>query len=223
MAEQLLLVNPRRRRRVGRPRKRTTTRKRRRRNPRQSYVSGSAPVRRNPRRRSPRKRTYKRRYRRNPRALTVANIFQETVMPAVTAAGGALGLDILWGMLPIPITMKTGPVRYLAKGAGAIAMGWAASFMVSNQVAKHFTSGAMTVVMYDMLKEVVATWMPQLALAAYDIEEGLMAYPGAGLDVGDEAQLSHGYNNESGMSAYFDNDMEGLGAYLTEDEAEVFI
>lgn len=218
MTEQLLLVNPRKRRR-----KRKTTRKRRRRNPRRSYVSGSAPVRRNPRRRRRSKRkTYKRRYRRNPRGLRVASIFQETVMPAVTAAGGALGLDILWGMLPIPLTLKTGPVRYLAKGAGAIAMGWIASNFVPSATAKHFTSGAMTVVMYDALKEVVATWMPQLALAAYDIEEGLMAYPGAAMDVGNEAQLSHGYEGE-GMSAYFNQDMEGLGAYLTEDEADVYL
>lgn len=225
MAEQLLLVNPRRRR-VGRPRKRKTpTRRRRRRNPRQSYVSGSAPA-RNPRRRRRRPVT-KRRYRRNPRrGLRVANIFQETVMPAVTAAGGALGLDILWGMLPIPITMKTGPIRYLAKGAGAIAMGFIASFVVPTQTAKHFTSGAMTVVMYDALKEMVAVWMPQLALAAYDIEEGVSygvgAYPGAALDVGDESMLSH-YGEGEGMSAYFNQDMEGLGAYLTEDEPEVFI
>jgi len=215
MAEQLLLVNPRRRRR----RKKATRKRRRRRNPRPSYVSGSARV--NPRRRRRRSRkTSKRRYRRNPRRLGIANIFQDTVMPAVTAAGGALGLDIVWGMLPIPITLKTGPVKYLAKGAGAIAMGMVAGMFFPASTAKHFTSGAMTVVMYDALKEVVATWMPQLALAAYDIEEGLMAYPGAALDVGDEAQLSHG---NQGMGAYFENDMEGLGAYLTEDEADVYV
>jgi hypothetical protein len=133
-------------------------------------------------------------------------------MPAVVAAGGAIGLDIIWGMLPLPLAIKTGPTRYLAKGVGAIAMGMVAGMIVSPAVARNFTSGAMTVVMYDALKEVMANFMPQLALSAYDINDTLsygggMGYPSAAMDVG----------NESQMSAYFPGSNDAMGAYYPQD------
>lgn len=204
MADQLLLVNPRRRRR-----RKTTRKRRRRRNPRPSYVSGSTVARRNPRRRrrSPvRRRNQRRRRMGLIRGTNIANIFQETVMPSVTAAGGAILLDITWGMLPMPLAMKTGPMRYVAKGAGAVAMGMIAGMFFPAATAKNFTSGAMTVVMYEALKEAMATWMPQLALSAYDIEERL-GYPSAALDVGSEADLSAYFpaTGNEGMQAYYDN------------------
>lgn len=220
MADQLLLVNPRRRRRRKATRKRT--RRRRRRNPRPSYVSGSSVVRRNPRRRRRRGRPRVRR-RRNPRRGlrfgNIGNIFQDTVMPAVTAAGGAIGLDIVWGMLPIPLTLKTGPVRYVAKGVGALGMGMVAGMFFPTSTAKNFTAGAMTVVMYEALKEAMATWMPQLALSAYDINEG-MGYPSAALDVGSEADLSAYFPGEAGMSAYYPGQNNLMGDY---EDVDVFI
>lgn len=236
MADQLLLVNPRRRKR-----RTTTTRKRKRtragrytRNPRPSYVSGSTVVRApapatNPRRRRRRTTTYKKR-RRNPRrrgfgALRIQNVFQDTVMPAAIAAGGAIGLDIIWGMLPIPLTLKTGPMRFVAKGAGAIGMGMIASMVVNQATAKNFTAGAMTVVMYDALREALQTWMPQLALSAYDINDTL-GYPSSAMDVGSESDLSAyfpGQGNNAGananMGAYFPQDV-GVGDY---EDVDVFI
>lgn len=221
MADQLLLVNPRKRRRRRTTRKRTT--RRRRRNPRPSYVSGSSVVRRttNPRRRRRRKtsRARRRNPRRGLRLGNIGNIFQDTVMPSVTAAGGAIGLDIVWNMLPIPITLKTGPVRYIAKGVGAITMGAVAGMFFPASTAKNFTSGAMTVVMYEALKEAMATWMPQLALSAYDINEG-MGYPSAALDVGTEADLSAYFPGESGMSAYYPGQQNLMGDY---EDVDVFI
>lgn len=219
MADQLLLVNPRRRRRRRTTRKRT--RRRRRRNPRPSYVSGSSVVRRNPRRRRPRRRRNQRRRFGIVRGTNIASIFQDTVMPSVVAAGGAIGLDIVWGMLPIPLTLKTGPVRYVAKGVGAIGMGMIAGMFFPAATAKNFTAGAMTVVMYDALKEAMATWMPQLALSAYDINEGYgMGYPSAALDVGSEADLSAYFPAEAGMSAYYPGNNNLMGDY---EDVDVFM
>ena len=221
MADQLLLVNPRTRRKKRRATKRRPTR-RRRRNPRPSYVSGSSVVRRNPRRRR-RRPTSRKRRRRNPRRGlrlgNIGNIFQDTVMPSVVAAGGAIGLDIVWGMLPLPLTLKTGPVRYIAKGVGAIGMGMIAGMFFPSATAKHFTSGAMTVVMYEALKEAMATWMPQLALSAYDINEGL-GYPSAAVDVGSEADLSAYFPGEAGMSAYYPGQQSLMGDY---EDVDVFV
>lgn len=235
MADQLLLVNPRRRKRRTTTRKRARTRAgrytRRRRNPRPSYVSGSTVVRApatNPRRRR-RRTTYKKRRRRNPRrrgfgTLRIANIFQDTVMPAAMAAGGAIGLDIIWGMLPIPLALKTGPMRFVAKGIGAVAMGMVSSMVVDQATAKNFTAGAMTVVMYDALREALQTWMPQLALSAYDINDTL-GYPSSAMDVGSESDLSAyfpGQGNNAGagnMGAYFPQDMS-MGDY---EDVDVFI
>lgn len=126
-------------------------------------------------------------------------------MPSVSAAGGAIALDLIWNFIPVPEPLKSGPVRYLAKGAGAIGMGIVAGMFFPAATAKNFTSGAMTVVMYDALKEVMATWMPQLALASYDIDAS-MGYPSAALDVGNEADLSGvgAYFPPGGMGAYFD-------------------
>ena len=124
-------------------------------------------------------------------------------MPSISAAGGGIALDVLWGMLPIPQVLKEGPVRYLAKGAGAIGMGMVAGMFFPAATAKNFTSGAMTIVLYGALKEMLAVWAPQLALSSYDIDAS-MGYPSAALDVG----------NESDLSAYFP--ASGMGAYLEE-------
>lgn len=236
MADQLLLVNPRRRKRRTTTRKRKRTRAGRftRRNPRPSYVSGSTVVRApapatNPRRRRRRTTSRKRPRRRNPRrrgftAFRIGNLFQDTVMPAAIAAGGAIGLDIVWGMLPIPLTLKTGPMRFVAKGIGAVAMGMISSMVVDQATAKNFTAGAMTVVMYDALREALQTWMPQLALSAYDINDTL-GYPSSAMDVGSESDLSAYFpaGNAGGananMGAYFPQDV-GVGDY---EDVDVFI
>ena len=128
MANEVLLVNPRRRRRAPtrrRPRRKVaarrrpaTKKRRRRRNPIGPYARNgmgmyvSNPRRR--RRRSPtRKRaTARRRYRRNP--TTMKGIINVLVMPAATAGAGALALDILWGFVPVPQEIKTGPMRHVA-------------------------------------------------------------------------------------------------------------
>lgn len=223
MAEQLLIVNPRKRRRrrrrnptannPRRRRRRYNPRRRRRRNQRPSYVSGSAPA-RNPRRRR------HHRYRRNPRrAFNIMGIVQDTVIPAATAAGGAIALDVVWNFLPVPAMLKVGPMRYVAKGAGAIAMGMVAGMVVPPATARAFTAGAMTVVMYEALKEMLGTFVPGLALSgAYDIDY-LGQYPSSAAVVGQESDLSAYFPSNEGMGAYYET--EDMGAFG--EDADIYV
>lgn len=170
MAE-LMLVNPRKRRKPRSAAQRAATRKlvarnKRRRNP--------APARRRravsvvKRRRTPARRVTaaarKRRYRRNPASRGIVNT---TLIPAAVAASGALSLDVLMGFLPVPENLKTGPLRHVVKGAGAIGLGWLAGMVVSKKTAGQLTTGALTVVLHDAMRETVARFMPSVPLGYY--------------------------------------------------------
>lgn len=134
-----------------------------------------------------------RRYRRNPigGALNLGNIVTGTLMPAATAATGAIALDVAFGYLPLPDMLKTGPMRHVVKGAGAIALGVVAGMVVKRETAKQFAAGAMTVVMYNAMKEVLARFAPNVAMGAYLSENG---------DDGVGAYLSDAYTDATSES-----------------------
>ena len=141
MAE-LMLVNPRKRRK----RRRTKTRARRRTTVRRRARSVSR------RRRNPVRRSGK---------------IMDQVMPAATNAMGALALDIAWSYLPLPMGIKTGPFRHVAKGLGAIAIGMFAGNIVSRSTAKAMSQGALTVVIHGAMREVTQQMMPNVSLGYY--------------------------------------------------------
>lgn len=194
MANEVLLVNPRRRRRAparGRPRRKMTarrrpaTKRRRRRNPIGPYAkSGMGYYVSNPRRRrrrSPtRKRaTARRRYRRNP--TTMKGIINQLVMPAATAGAGALALDILWGFVPVPAEIKTGPMRHVAKGLGAVVLGQLVGMVGTKRMGDTMAMGALTVVFHSAFKEMTAQFMPGVPLGYYS----------AGANAGYDPQLGY--------------------------------
>jgi len=164
MAE-LMLVNPRKRRKARSPAQRAATRKlvarnrKRKRNPaRHTTVARVAPVRRK-RRAVARRPVRRRRIRRNPSARGIINT---TLIPAAVAGAGALSLDVLWGFVPVPATLKTGPFRHVIKGAGAIGMGYLAGMVVNKKTAGQLATGALTVVMYNAMREMAARFMPNV-------------------------------------------------------------
>ena len=212
MAE-LMLVNPRKRRKSRKPRtaaQRAATRKlvagnKRRRNP--------APARRKvsaiKRRRTPARSVVarKRRYKRNPNGRGMAGIVNTTLIPAAVAASGALSLDVLWNFLPLPETLKTGPLRHIAKGAGAIGLGWLAGMVVNKKTAGQLATGALTVVTYTAMREMMARFMPAVNMGYYSagMPAGSMgAYVGMGEYVGGP-----------GMGAYIGGG--GTSPYLAAD------
>lgn len=184
MAE-LMLINPRRRRRAA-PKRKTTARRKPARRRVVAKRNPSPPRRRIVRRRSPARSIVarKRRYKRNP---TARGIVDRTIMPAAVAGLGALSLDVIWGFVPLPETIKSGPLRHVAKGAGAIGMGILAENVVGKKTASTLVIGAMTVIMHDAFREVVARFMPAIPLGYYS----------AGMPAG-------------AMGAYVD----GMGAYV---------
>lgn len=104
----------------------------------------------------------------NPIAkLGLGGIVKNTIMPAAVGAGGAITLDLLWSFLPIPVSIKTGPMRHAAKGVGAIGLGLLAGMLIKKDTANALATGAMTVVMYNAAREAVAQFAPNIALGEY--------------------------------------------------------
>ena len=174
MANELLLINPRRRRRKA-------TRKRRRRNPnarrtasRQVMARSGLTRRANPKRRMMRQGRYARpaarrvtrRYRRNPNGgrMTMRNVVNNVVIPAAQAGAGALALDILWGYVPVPLEWKTGNLRHVVKGGGAIVLGMLAENLLGQRIGRNIALGALTVTFHDAMRDMVAQFAPQIPL-----------------------------------------------------------
>lgn len=128
----------------------------------------------------PRK-TKRRSYRRNP---IRTNLMRDAIMPAATGAAGAVGLDVLWNYLPIPENLKAGPVRHIAKAAGAIGLGMIAGKILGRRQGQQITIGALTVALHGAMKDGLMTVAPQLVLDEYisaDVAEYLGYYgPGEG-------------------------------------------
>jgi len=211
---EILLVNPRRRKRSTK-RRRTTVRKRRR-----------NPVAANPRRRRRRSTTVRRRRRRsNPRMRINVRTIQSQVMNAIPGAFGAMGLDIIMGYMTfIPAQWRTGIPGYLTKAVGAIGMGMVAQNFVRPATAKALTEGALTVMMYGVVRNMTAQFMPQLVPAG-----GMAAYIGPGYDNG-MGYYGSGWNpnvdDPDAMGTYLpelstegvDTDESGFGAYIDDME-----
>ncbi len=186
MAE-ILLVNPRRRRGRRTAAQKRATRKmiaanrrrgggarRRRRNPIGPYANRTR--RRRPaglgyyvsnprRRRRPARARSRRRYRRNP--TTMRGMVNQLLLPAAQSAGGALLLDILWGFVPVPETIKTGPMRHVAKGIGAIVLGQVVGMMANRRLGNTMAMGALTVTFHAAFREMTAQFVPQINLGYY--------------------------------------------------------
>ena len=206
MAE-LMLVNPRRKtRRKATTRRRkspSTTRRRRRTTTRRATAARRAPRRRS----APVRRTTRRR-RRSPRmfgGMVSANFFQDTLIPSAIGGAGALGVDIIWAMLPIPPAIKGGAFAPIAKIAGAVLIGGVAGNFAGKKMGERITAGYLTVTAYDMIKNLVGRTMPNLPLSEYDYPH--MGYVNAAQTFPD-----------AGMGAYID----GMGNYIPEG-ATVYI
>ncbi len=114
------------------------------------------------RRRNPIARARVTRRRRNPVASKGA--YMDMMKQSAIAASGALVLDAAWGYLPIPANFKIGGISHVAKGAGAIVMGMLASKVVSKRTASNMTLGALTVIMHNAAREVMATALPAIRM-----------------------------------------------------------
>lgn len=143
-----------------------------------------------------------RRYRKNPirRKSGIGNIVGTTIVPSAIAAGGAIGLDVIMGYLPVPEAMKTGPMRHLVKGAGAIGMGMLAGMFLKPKTAELITTGALTVVMHNAGKEMVQNFAPNVRLGSVEDDYEELSYVSPGMPVGE--YLNEYVSDEENMNAY---------------------
>lgn len=169
MASEILLVNPRRRRKAA-ARKAAPARRRR------PAARRAAPKRRRAVRRNPVARVTRRR-------KVKRNLIPRGIGPQIqTAFGGALGglgLSVALGVLPIPANFKAGMFGYATKGALAFVIGMLAKNFVRASTAQRLTEGALTVVMYEALRDTTAQFVPQIPLGMY-MEGPALGYYGSG-------------------------------------------
>lgn len=204
MATLQLISNPARRRRRRKGRK---ARRKMRRNP-ATAIRATRRKRRRSRRSAPR--IVRRRSRRSSRGFSfggagrglLGNI-QSTLKPAGIAGAGAVLLDIVWAYLPLPETLRVGPVRHVAKFAGAIALGMVAERALGKETGKLVTMGAATVVLASVVKDAIGMFAPQLRLAGLADEYPELAYINpAAIESGmDEYQMNEYQMGESSFDS----------------------
>lgn len=206
MAGQIMLINPRRRRKHKKVRATSRRRKRRvlkarktRRHRRHSITVRSNPI-------------FKRRRRSGRRSGGSSNplsnpmgYVKNTIIPAGIGAAGALGLDVLLGVLPIPVALQSPTLRPVLRIAGAIGLGYLASMVAGKSIGEQVTAGAITVTLYDVLKGVVQQAVPSIPLSGYDYDLGYMS---PALQAGDS--LSE-YVSGMDLNEY----VNGMGEYVS--------
>lgn len=147
--QEIMLVNPNKRRAK---KKRATKR--------------SSPARRKTasRRKSPAKRRTssarrsgsRRTYRKNPAPRTMMRrVIDRQVVPAAIQAGGALGVDWLYGQGAqyLPSTLTGGMMKHVTKGGAAVLLATLASNFMRNDTANQIAKGSLTVTMYEAGKD----------------------------------------------------------------------
>lgn len=188
MAE-MLLVNPRRRRRRASTKKRRTRAR-----TRVVYANPTRPKRR--RRRSGARRSRIGRVTRRTRSgrsfVTSRGFINQTLLPAGVGAAGALGVDIAMGMLPVPDALRSGPLAPFVRLAAAVGIGFIATQVTNRRTGEAVAAGAVTVVMYDVIKGFVRQMAPNLPMAGMDNEYAALDYINAGLPVGEYVGSSNG-------------------------------
>lgn len=199
---QLMLINP-----AKRPKKRKASPAQLRalaagRRKRAGVAANPAPRRR---RRSMRAvaRSTRRRASRNP--IGVGGVMQ-SVIGAAQGAGGALAVNAVFGMLPLPDTLKTGLGGTATKMALALGMGMAGKKILGRAAVK-MAEGAMTVAAYDAMKMYLPASMggeaPSEAVAG-------LGYYGPAINAGTLPGIMPNTSMQNSMGEY----VSGMGEYV---------
>jgi hypothetical protein len=212
----IALANPRHKRRRRRPMtakqakyfgKRRTRRHAR--HHRRSHRRHAAPA-AAPRRHRRRRHSFGRRIRRHARrfarhqggALSLRgfnfnSFLRGTLVPSAVGAAGALGVDLMLGYATpfLPAALTTGFGAPLTRIAGAVALGMVASGVTKDRrVGEQVMAGAITVLAYGWVKDMVKTQFPSLPLSEYDDGVGAyvsgMGYAGPALAFPDRSRLN---------------------------------
>lgn len=231
MRELIVASNPAKKRRSAAQRaasrrniKKAQAARKRKRNPARRTTATRKPTRRrtSSRRRAPARRrsTRTRSVRRysNPARLIPRNLVDRFVMPALLGGGGAVANDAAYSFVlgklaetgtggQLVQSLSAGNMRHLGKAASALLMTWAASFVLSRKNAETLGIGALTVVGYNVVRDVASRVAPGFPLGAYIEPAPALAYAGAGFVPGSGAVLDPRSGSVAGKRA-------GLAAYI---------
>jgi hypothetical protein len=174
------------------------------------------------------------RVRRNParRRLFPAGLVDRQLMPALIGGGGAVVNDVTYNFLlnMIPAgtggimleQFRTGYARHVGKAASALLLAWGAGFVLARRTADQLGAGALTVVGYNVVRDVMAQVAPTLPLGWYDGMGAYipsLGYAGAGASPGGRLNLRHGSDyTRSGLAR-----LRGMGAYVPNGRGRVGI
>lgn len=95
---------------------------------------------------------------------------RQGVTKLVTSAGvgaaGAVLLDYLWqwGAPRLPVQLQSGYIGTVAKAAAAVGAGWLAGKAVGKPLAIAMSGGALTIIAYQLIHQVIASAAPQVAI-----------------------------------------------------------
>lgn len=126
----------------------------------------------------------------------------DIIVPSLVGAGGAVGLDIAWGYLAampaVPVMLKTGWGRTIAKGITSIAIAAVmGQFKMLKDFAQPFAIGGVTVLAYESMRQFMAQQAPNVAMDGMGMYVDGMGYYSAGVNAGN----SNNYPMET-MGAY---------------------
>jgi len=145
-----------------------------------------------------------RRRRKNPISRSM---FDTTVMPAITGTTGALVTDAAFAYMPVPATIKSGPLRHLAKAATALGLTYVAGMAVSKKTAERMGIGALTVIGHDAAKEALNNYVPGLKMDG-------MGYYNPGMPVGNDMGLYVESDQTPSFNNNFSADYDEMGLYV---------
>jgi hypothetical protein len=157
--------------------------------------------------------------------MTVRSVVNNNLMPAFQGGIGALGLDILWGYVPLPVNLKTGMLRHIVKGVGALGLGFVAGNFVKPATATNLATGALTVIMHTAMRETMTQFAPNIPLGEYVdpslgyYNAGQIASEQLGQTPYDSALTPMGEHMDNGMGYYetgVEGDMMGMGVGVYE-------
>jgi len=157
------------------------------------------------------------RKKRNPTGGGIMGQITSTIMPAMMAAGGGIGLDIVMGYLPIPENLKAGPMRHLTKAVGAVGIGIVGRMFLNPKTAHALATGALGITFYDAGREMLQRFVPQVKMAGLGMYED---YPMMGLGMYEDDLSQIPQTTSPSLGQYEDEWASSLGQTL-EDELEI--
>lgn len=100
------------------------------------------------------------RRRRNPARLGGLRGVTGMTMSALQGAGGALAINTLLNYVPLPVALKSGNGKYIARGLSAVALGVLGGKMLPGSIAQTMAVGSLTVTLHDLLLVLAAQALP---------------------------------------------------------------